>query len=458
MNAVPSSFRRRSTKPSGFFFKNGLLILAALALLVTATSFWELNSLQQELVKTLAEQGAKLQSDSLEELRSLYTSEVAEKLRESDIEITHEYLGKKGAIPLPASLTLELGRRLSGHGSDLSVRLYSNYPFPWRKDGGPRDAFERDALASLTRDPATPVVRFEQYHGQPAIRYAVADRMRESCVACHNSNPDSPKRDWKVGDVRGVLEVTRVIEPVAATAEHNLQAVFALMAAMAALGLLAVGSIINRQRRHMHELAQEVQRREKTERELRHNYAHLQACRDELEQRTIARKDGWAAAYVRMVQTALRWEATDLNVVLEESLELVGKDLISRAEITRDYAPLPPVDCVPSQLTQVFLNLIINALQAMDGGPGKLSLRTRADANEVSITVADNGCGIAATDLPHVFDPFFSTEPPRKGTGLGLPLAYGIVQAHQGHIEVESEASKGSSFCIVLPLHRVTVK
>jgi len=87
------------------------------------------------------------------------------------------------------------------------VRLYSDYPFPWRKDGKPADGFERNALDYLTEHKDESYYRFEDFKGRPSLRYATADKMLQSCVNCHNSHPQSPKTDWKVGDVRGVLEV-----------------------------------------------------------------------------------------------------------------------------------------------------------------------------------------------------------------------------------------------------------
>ena len=120
----------------------------------------------------------------------------------------------------------------------------------------------------------------------------------------------------------------------------------------------------------------------------------------------------------------------------------------------RDYGELPSVVCLPSQLNQVFLNLLVNAAQAI-GERGQITLRTRHEDDWVSIAISDTGSGIAPAIRKRVFDPFFTTKPVGKGTGLGLSLAYGIITKHGGRIDVESELGKGSTFTVRLPVHHI---
>jgi two-component system NtrC family sensor kinase len=100
----------------------------------------------------------------------------------------------------------------------------------------------------------------------------------------------------------------------------------------------------------------------------------------------------------------------------------------------------------------VFLNLITNAVQAMEGGKGTITLTTRSDGSGVAIEVTDNGKGIAPEVLPKIFDPFFSTKEIGKGTGLGLSISYKIVQQHGGRINVESQPGAGTKFTVWFPL------
>lgn len=172
--------------------ERAILVLAVLLCVGVAATLWHLARLSSHLMESAALQGAALQAESLEELRSLYTSEVVERLRGHGITVTHDYAAHDGAIPLPITFSIELGRRIGARGSGMQVRLYSDYPFSRLPDHGPRDAFERDALRHLRERPDQPFFRFEELAGHPALRYATADRMRATCVACHNSHPESP--------------------------------------------------------------------------------------------------------------------------------------------------------------------------------------------------------------------------------------------------------------------------
>src|SRR5262249_52479798 len=122
-------------------------------------------------------------------------------------------------------------------------------PFPWRAGSGPADEFERNALQYLRLNPDEPYYRFGEVDSIPVLRYAVADRMKASCVNCHNTHVDSPKKDWKVGDVRGVLEIIRPLDQQVAQTRERLQWLFLIPVALAGLALLAGLSFFVTQRR-----------------------------------------------------------------------------------------------------------------------------------------------------------------------------------------------------------------
>jgi signal transduction histidine kinase len=142
---------------------------------------------------------------------------------------------------------------------------------------------------------------------------------------------------------------------------------------------------------------------------------------------------------------------TDVNAVLEETLLLCGKKLEhGGVQVCRELAPdLPPVEAVADQLEQVFLNLMLNALEAMPDG-GQLTVQTRADLarGEVRIAFIDTGVGIREEEIDRLTEPFYTTRP--EGSGLGLPISYGIVERHGGRIEIESQVGVGSTFSVVL--------
>ena len=141
----------------------------------------------------------------------------------------------------------------------------------------------------------------------------------------------------------------------------------------------------------------------------------------------------------------------NLNDGLTSSLGL-ARHLLKSIKVTRLFGEIPTVTCAPSQINQVFLNLITNAAQALPEGAGEIRLTSRADADGVAVDIEDNGKGIPAEVLPRIFDPFFTTKEIGKGTGLGLSISYKIVQQHGGRISVASEPGKGTKFTVWLPL------
>jgi signal transduction histidine kinase len=142
----------------------------------------------------------------------------------------------------------------------------------------------------------------------------------------------------------------------------------------------------------------------------------------------------------------------NLNEGLDSALMLARHEL-RRHGVKKNYGDIPPLTCSPSQINQVFLNLINNAAQAIDPGPGLITITTRReDDQHIAVEVADNGNGIPPEILPRIFDPFFTTKDVGKGTGLGLSIVYKIVEQHGGRISVASNPGVGTRFTVVLPL------
>jgi len=142
----------------------------------------------------------------------------------------------------------------------------------------------------------------------------------------------------------------------------------------------------------------------------------------------------------------------DLHEGLEASIRIAQHQLKHR-ELRREFGPIPRVSCSPSQINQVFLNLLTNAAQATPEKGGAITVRTgMRDAAHVAVEVADNGHGIPPEVLPRIFDPFFTTKPVGQGTGLGLAVSYKIVESHGGRLEVQSRPGAGTRFTVLLPL------
>jgi signal transduction histidine kinase len=173
----------------------------------------------------------------------------------------------------------------------------------------------------------------------------------------------------------------------------------------------------------------------------------------------LLRTNADACARIAAIVTNLRafarldeaeWKAADLRAGMDSTVALVEHLCRGRIELVRDYGDVPPVACHPGQLNQVFMNLLVNAIQAIEG-PGTIHVRLAAADDDVRIEVEDTGCGIAPEHLARVFDPGFTTKGVGVGTGLGLAICHRIVEAHGGTLTVTSRPGTGSVFTLRLP-------
>ena len=145
------------------------------------------------------------------------------------------------------------------------------------------------------------------------------------------------------------------------------------------------------------------------------------------------------------------YKMADLNQGLESTLNIVWNELKYKAKVTKSYGDLPQTMCNPGQLNQVFMNLLINAAQAIEH-QGEIDITTRKTGDAIVIEISDTGCGIAPDKLNRIFEPFYTTKEVGKGTGLGLFIVYDIVEKHDGEITVDSRVGQGTRFTISLPI------
>jgi two-component system NtrC family sensor kinase len=145
------------------------------------------------------------------------------------------------------------------------------------------------------------------------------------------------------------------------------------------------------------------------------------------------------------------YQSADIHIGLDSTLDLVNHELRNRVEVVKEYGDLPMVDCFPNKLNQVFMNLLINASQAIEGS-GTILLSTELAGDTVVIRIADSGKGISPENLGKVFNPGFTTKGVGVGTGLGLAISYTIIEDHRGSITAKSELGRGTTFTIRLPI------
>ena len=149
------------------------------------------------------------------------------------------------------------------------------------------------------------------------------------------------------------------------------------------------------------------------------------------------------------------WEWANLHKGIDSTLHVVNDEIKHKALVVKEYAAgLPEIECLPSEINQVFLNLLVFAAHAIDSEGGTITIRTGVQHEEVWVEIEDTGVGIAPEDLPRIFDLFSTAKSVRKDTGLSLSLAYGIVKKHGGRIQVISERGAGTKFKLTLPVRR----
>lgn len=147
------------------------------------------------------------------------------------------------------------------------------------------------------------------------------------------------------------------------------------------------------------------------------------------------------------------WQEADLHHGLDSTLNIVRNEIKYKAEVVKHYGELPNVECIPSQINQVFMNLFVNAAHAIENH-GVITVATGRFEDRVWVEVSDTGKGIAQDNLSRIFEPFFTTKPVGSGTGLGLSLSYGIINKHHGTIDVDSEEGVGTRFRVWLPIRQ----
>ena len=144
-------------------------------------------------------------------------------------------------------------------------------------------------------------------------------------------------------------------------------------------------------------------------------------------------------------------KSADINECLESTINIVWNELKYKANLVRELGEIPMTRCYPQQINQVFMNLLVNASQAIEK-QGEIRVKTWHDATSVYASVSDNGCGIPESVRTRIFEPFFTTKEVGKGTGLGLSITYEIIKKHNGDIYVESEPGNGTTLTIRLPI------
>jgi methyl-accepting chemotaxis protein len=234
-----------------------LLLVGSLVITSVVALAWQTRS---ESVEQAGLTTGRAVANQVVTLRSFYTAEITSRAKKAGMELGFDFRDKENTLPLPATLVKALGESVAKEYPGTDVRLLSRYPFPNRGETK-LDDFQSSALTALEKDPKAPQHRVEDVNGRLSVRYAVADVMKEGCVACHNSHPLSKKKDWKVGDVRGIVEVVVPVDQVAQSFTRSSLTLVLLV--LGSFGLLGALLYVLTQRvvsRPLHDAAQRMER------------------------------------------------------------------------------------------------------------------------------------------------------------------------------------------------------
>ena len=350
------------------------LIMLALGSFVVLMS----QHLAQEQAQEALERSLLRQAQDILKFRNFYTTEVMAPAQSSGVRVSHDFKDKPGTLPLPATMVIELGHFFNQEEKGSSTAYYSDMPFPWRALQRQLDGFQKDALVALRQNPDRPFIREEQRNGQTFVRLAVADRMQEACVSCHNTYPQSPFTQWKLGDVRGALEVSMPILPTRTNTHQRINYTLGILTFVAMLGLFLFWRALRSADLHLQTaeglaakyqesniaLRAEVMQREAMEQGLRDSQKDLIEAKakadsaNELKSQFLANMsheirtpmNGVVGMTQMALQTSLdpqQLEYISLANVSAKHLMAVINDILDFSKIEAGHLSLQPIACSP---------------------------------------------------------------------------------------------------------------
>jgi signal transduction histidine kinase len=468
--------RNIAARYRGFTIGMVLALLAGLPV----SAWLDLSNLSEA---ALRRQASDLNS-VITSMRGYYASNVVGRVLASpgSTEVVHDYESIPGAIPIPATLSLELGRVITEQQQDISYRFISDYPF---KNRAPHelDDFERQALADLRVNPDQPISDVTRTILTDRVRLIVPIIMGAPCVNCHNNHPESPKHDWKVGDVRGIQEVA-ISQQIAKNifSFKYLASYFALICAAGfsflmmqrhqALVIQGINRELESASKHKSRFLANMSHELRTPLNAVLGYAELIAdgVYGETTERMrevlgrVRRNGNHLLGLVNDVLDLSKIEAGQLTLALAHcSIRDIVFDVQGATQplaqekhidLAVDVAPdLPETQADERKLTQVLLNLVGNAIKFTD--QGGVEIKAAAVKGSITVSVRDSGPGISESDQARIFEEFQQvqgTAREKGGTGLGLTISKRIVELHGGRIWVESSLGQGSTFSFTVPV------
>ena len=488
------------------FWRWSFLVTAAIYFLTVVGLFWYSADATNKVVHSITVDAISSQATTIAKFRNFYSAEIVTRAKEHGMLISHDYKDTPHTLPLPATLMIDFGKFLGKLESNTTLSVYSDHPFSWRVEERKLDSFQTEALTHFSKGATTPYVREDIRHGQSILRYAQADRLQASCVACHNSHPMSPKTDWKVGDVRGILELSAPLSQLNLTVATLIRNIFHLIVAVSAIGLLLVWLALRRLSR----LA--VKARTQTE-ELRRSQTELVAARDKAESANRL-KDRFLANMSHEIRTPMNGIMGMTELVLQsdltteqashlklahssaEHLVTIINDVLDFSKIDTGYLTLQPtrmnpLDIIrhtvkslslqlqkkpividvtsapdvpafimadPVRFRQIVTNLVGNAIKFTNEG----SIRIHCECPSIDtlqVQVTDTGIGFDPAQAESLFKAFVQADGTITrsygGTGLGLAITRSLVELMGGRVWATGQQGHGACFTFTIQAQKI---
>ncbi|MFT5485367.1 MAG: signal transduction histidine kinase [Paracoccaceae bacterium] len=483
-----------------FTLYTGICVLA-----LTALSWHH----SKDIRESTALKAAEAYSQSVSAMRAFYSRHVVPRAQKAGATVSHDYKNSETTIPFPATLTIDLANELRAKNSAFTFNFYSDEPFPWRRERV-LDVFERDALGILKGKTEQKVVRYENYNGQRSVRVAYPVVMAETCVACHNAHPLSPRTDWKVGDIRGVQQITLPLADVGTSFLPDMRKSAAYIAIFALAGLILIWLLLREVQSRIEqtrklaadaelrniELAAakaEAERANRAQGELIANVSHelrtplnsvigfSEILKDERmgpmgspEYPEFAGEIHSSGTQLLEIINSILYmsQLESGSAEMQQEILSLDKELNTNVQAFKAAADahevslkpmimpdLPPVLFDRNALSRIIHCILDNAIKFTEpGGKVWVAARELGDGG-IEIRFKDTGAGIASDVLLEVLKPFRQADGARsrrfEGVGLGLAMANSIAKLHNTIIYLESIEGVGTTVVLTIPANRV---
>ena len=483
------------------FFNSQSFLIVLLAATIAGSLVYFLNTQQRKLNVGLMVQSARMQAELLTNVRGFYLKEIVQRVAGSDVTVTHDFRNMEKAIPIPATMTLELSEYLNARSSDITTALVSEYPFPWRQSRQ-LTQFENRIL----EEPRL-LASGEYWELSPGpvqvLSYATPIFMDQGCVDCHNSHPDSPKTDWELGDIRGLQIVQIPVSSMVLNLDFESALVTGLIVLItftATLALLFLNHrafrarvLLERRNRELALAREKADEASRAKTDFLANMSHeirtplngvigmMQTLEpsqfDEQTRETLSLMGRSARSLRTIVNNILdiskiearkaEVRATEFNIINLIN-DLADRYAVSfsgeKTKLVIDIDPDLPSWIIGDgdKVEQILSNLMSNARKFTDRGEvclaAKFHRSRQMDSTNtlwIEFKVSDTGMGISPEQVERLFTPFFQADTTltrnHEGTGLGLAIVRELSVLMGGTVDVDSHPGQGSAFTVTLP-------